>query len=75
MLKLLRLSVSWNKMESRENLTLEHLQALARARGYEFSIERLTAVLPEVRRLQALAGRLRALPLDDLPPATSFAPR
>lgn len=58
-----------------ENLTLESLQRLARARGYEFSIERLTAVLPEVRRLRALAGRLRALPLDDMPPANSFEPR
>ncbi|HTE04519.1 MAG TPA: hypothetical protein VK739_10325 [bacterium] len=56
-------------------LTREQLEVMARTRGYEFSPDRLTAVLPEVRRLQALAGRLRMLPLDDLPPAMTFTPQ
>ena len=56
-------------------LTREQLEVMARTRGCEFSPDRLTAVLPEVRRLQALAGRLRMLPLDDLPPAMTFTPQ
>src|SRR5256885_6085474 len=39
--------------------TLEQLQVLARTRGYEFSTERLTAILAELRRLNDLAQRLR----------------
>jgi len=58
-----------------ETLTRDQLQAVARTRGCEFSPDRLTAVLPGVRRLQALAGRLRMLPLDDLPPAMTFTPQ
>jgi len=52
----------------REALTLEQLQVLARTRGYAFSTERLTAILPELRRLDDLAQRLRMLPLDDQSP-------
>lgn len=58
-----------------EAITLEQLQELARTRGYEFSPDRLTALLSEVRRLQGLAGRLRMLPLDDQPPAMTFTPQ
>ncbi len=61
------------KREDHEALTLEELQVLARARGYEFSTDRLAAILPEVRRLRVLAQRLRMLPLDDEPPAVRFA--
>ncbi len=59
----------------REALTLEQLQVLARTRGYEFSTERLTAILPELRRLNDLAQRLRTLPLDDQSPAMRFSPQ
>jgi hypothetical protein len=59
----------------REALTLEQLQVLARARGYEFSTDRLTAILPELRRLQGLAQRLRMLPLDEQSPAMRFTPK
>ncbi len=51
------------------------LAALARAHGYAFSHERLSAVLPEVRRLRELVRRLQALPLDEESPATRSDPR
>src|SRR2546426_4741682 len=59
----------------RESPTLEQLQVLARTRGYEFSTERLTAILPELRRLNDLAQRLRMLPLDDQSPTMKFTPQ
>jgi len=59
----------------REALTLEQLQVLARTRGYEFSTDRLTAILPELHRLQRLAQRLRMLPLDDQSPTMRFTPQ
>ena len=59
----------------RESPTLEQIQVLARTRGYEFSTERLTAILPELRRLNDLAQRLRMLPLDDQSPAMRFTPQ
>jgi len=52
-----------------ESLSLAVLEVLARAHGYEFSRERLAAVLPEVRRLRAMLRHLRALAPDDEPPA------
>ncbi len=55
-------------------LTLDALETLARARGYEFSRERLQAVLPEVRRLHELVRRLDALALGEEPPAEGGAP-
>lgn len=54
-------------------LTLDALEALARARGYDFPHDRLLAVLPEVRRLHELIRRLQALPLDEVPPAQGVA--
>lgn len=54
------------------DLTLDALETLARARGYDFPRDRLLAVLPEVRRLHELIRRLQALPLDEEPPAQGF---
>ncbi len=48
------------------------VESLARTRGYGFSPERLAAVVPEVRRLQELVRRLRALPIDNEEPAVRF---
>ena len=49
------------------------VESVARARGYAFSPERVAAVVPEVRRLQELVRRLRALPIDDEGPAARFS--
>ncbi len=54
--------------------TIEDLAAMARARGLEFTIERLEAVLPDVRRLWAQARELRAVPLDEGHPGAPGEP-
>ncbi|HVH32383.1 MAG TPA: hypothetical protein VNA31_12090 [bacterium] len=48
---------------------LAMVESVARVRGYQFSAERLAAVVPEVERLQELVKRLRALPIDEESPA------
>ena len=52
----------------------EMVESVARMRGYQFSPERLAAIVPEVQRLQELVERLRALPIDDEFPALRFVP-
>jgi len=54
---------------------LEMVESVAQMRGYQFSPQRLAAVVPEVQRLQELVQRLRALPIDDEFPAVQFTPR
>jgi hypothetical protein len=44
---------------------LEMVESVARMRGYQFSPQRIAAVVPEVQRLQELVERLRALPIDE----------
>ena len=51
---------------------LEMVESVARMRGYQFSPQRLAAVVPEVQRLQEMVERLRALPIDDEFPAVQF---
>ncbi len=51
---------------------LEMVESMTRRRGYQFSPQRLAAVVPEVQRLQELVERLRALPIDDEFPAVRF---
>lgn len=53
---------------------LEMVESVARMRGYQFSPQRLAAVVPEVQRLLELVERLRALPIDDEFPAVRFVP-
>ncbi|HEX4841954.1 MAG TPA: hypothetical protein VFV60_07290 [bacterium] len=53
---------------------LEMVESVARMRGYQFSPQRLAAIVPEVQRLQELVERLRALPIDDEFPALRFVP-
>ena len=53
---------------------LEMVESVSRMRGYQFSPQRLAAVVPEVQRLQELVERLRALPIDDESPAVRFVP-
>jgi hypothetical protein len=48
---------------------LAMVESVARMRGYQFSAERLAALVPEVLRLQELVKRLRALPIDEESPA------
>ncbi len=51
---------------------LEMVESVARMRGYQFSPQRIAAVVPEVQRLQELVERLRALPIDEEFPAVRF---
>ncbi len=51
---------------------LEMVESVARMRGYQFSPQRIAAVVPEVQRLQELVERLRALPIDEEFPAMRF---
>lgn len=60
---------------TRHELSLAELETLSRAHGYAFSRERLAAVLPEVRRLRELVGRLQGLALDEESPALWSDPR
>ena len=53
---------------------LEMVESVSRMRGYQFSPQRLAAVVPEVQRLQELVEQLRALPIDDESPAVRFIP-
>jgi hypothetical protein len=54
---------------------LEMVESVTRMRGYQFSPQRLAAVVPEVQRLQELVARLRALPIDGEFPAVRFVSR
>jgi len=51
---------------------LEMVESVARMRGYQFSPQRIAAIVPEVQRLQELVERLRALPIDEEFPAVRF---
>lgn len=51
---------------------LAMVESVAQIRGYQFSAERINAVVPEVQRLQELLKRLRALPIDEESPAVRF---
>lgn len=59
---------------TQNSVTLDELRAMAHARGYAFSLDRLRAILPELQRLHELARQLRALLLDDEPPAPKYTP-
>jgi hypothetical protein len=48
------------------------VESVAQMRGFQFSAERLAAVVPEVQRLQDLVKRLRALPIEEESPAVRF---
>jgi hypothetical protein len=52
----------------------EMVESVARVRGYQFSPQRLAAVVPEVQRMRELVERLRALPIDEEGPAIRFVP-
>lgn len=51
---------------------LEMVESVARMRGYQFSPQRVAAVVPEVLRLQEVVERLRALPIEAEFPAVRF---
>jgi hypothetical protein len=53
---------------------VQMVESVAQVRGYQFSPQRLAAVVPEVQRMRELVEWLRALPIDEEGPAIRVEP-